>query len=297
MNPPIWTIRALLQWSSPWLARRGIDTPRLDAELLLADTLGLERIGLFLDPDRPLTLDELDAFKSRLKRRTDREPVAYIIGRKEFWKDSFVVDRHVLIPRPETETLLECVLLHFKDRTGPWRFLETGCGSGALLLSLLREFPQARGIGLDISPEALDISQRNALAMGMDRRVQWHRSDLLSALDGTTLSFEAIVANLPYVPRGEISMLQPEIVHFEPHLALDGGDDGLDLVRRFIFPAVSFLAPGGLLALEIDPRQRHEVVSLFEKQNLSGISVLPDCHRVARIVFGFSPDHRTSFHG
>ncbi|MBF0172531.1 MAG: peptide chain release factor N(5)-glutamine methyltransferase [Magnetococcales bacterium] len=291
MNPPVWTIRKLLQWSSPWLAERGVDSPRLDAELLLADTLELERIGLFLDPDRPLTRDELDGFKNRLKRRALREPVAYIIGRKDFWKDSFVVDPHVLIPRPETETLLECVLNHYTDRNVAWRFLEIGCGSGALLISLMREFPFATGMGLDISREAIAISALNARKTKTASRIDWLESDLLHALK-QPWQCHAMVANLPYIAQGDIPSLQPEVALYEPRLALDGGVDGLQIIRQLIPSAAQFLAPGGLLALEIDSRQRQEVVRLLESNGFGSVSSLDDCHHVPRVVFGIFADGR-----
>ncbi|MBF8271457.1 MAG: Release factor glutamine methyltransferase [Magnetococcales bacterium] len=262
-----------------------MDTPRLDAELLLADTLRLQRIGLFLDPDRPLTGDELKAFKERLKRREAREPVAYIVGQKDFWKHSFVVNCHVLIPRPETETLLECVLKHLADRRAEWHFLEVGCGSGALLISLLKEFPQATGIGLDISQQAIDISGINGQRIEVQHQVRWIQSDLLEQLPGHQ-SFDAIVSNPPYIARSRLPGLQPEIFLHEPHLALDGGKDGLDVLRRLVPSAFGVLKPGGLLAVEMDSCQKQEVETYFHAAGYEAVETLHDCHRVPRVVLG-----------
>ncbi|MBF0414157.1 MAG: peptide chain release factor N(5)-glutamine methyltransferase [Magnetococcales bacterium] len=269
------------------MAERGADTPRLDAELLLANALNLQRIGLFLDPDRPLNVEELGAYKSRLKRRAAREPVAYIIGQKDFWKNTFAVDRRVLIPRPETETLLEIVLKHYAERSGNWHFLDIGCGSGALVISLLLEFPNATGVGLDVSDEALMVSSLNGQRLQVDERVRWLSSDLMGVLDGAE-RFDVIVTNPPYVPHAEILGLQPEIFRYEPHVALDGGVDGLSVIRRLIPKAVGFLHPGGLLALEIDSRQKDAVVGLLQGCGLHRVGSLEDGHHVPRVVYGFA---------
>lgn len=276
-----------MQWGGPWLAQRGVDSPRLDAELLLADALSLERIGLFLDPDRPLSQSELGAYKLRMKRREAREPVAYIVGRKDFWKDTFVVNRHVLIPRPETETVLEGLLGHCSDRGAAWDFLEVGCGSGALLLSLLREFPNATGVGLDLSREAIDTSKLNGQRLGVHHRVQWVWSDLFAGLSGVHL-FDAIVANPPYIVGSQLPDLAPEIFYHEPRLALDGGVDGLDVIRRLVPAAFPFLKSGGMLAVEIDSRQQGDVVALFETSGFKAVRTLEDCHHLPRVVFGVS---------
>lgn len=284
---PVWTIRKLLQWSGPWLAKRGADTPRLDAELLLADALHLQRIGLFLDPDRPLSVEELGAYKSRLKRRAAREPVAYIVGHKDFWKNTFVVDRHVLIPRPETETLLEIVLKKYGERSNTWHFLDIGCGSGVVMISLLLEFPNATGVGVDVSDEALRVSSLNAERLRVAERVRWLHSDLLVGLESSE-RFDVIVSNPPYIPQSEVLGLQPEIFSYEPHLALDGGVDGLAVIRCLIPEAVGFLQPGGLLALEIDSRQRDQVLGLLHDCGLHRVGSLDDGHHVPRVVYGFA---------
>ncbi|MBF0423036.1 MAG: peptide chain release factor N(5)-glutamine methyltransferase [Magnetococcales bacterium] len=290
MGGSVWTIRSLLQWSAPWLARRGADTPRLDAELLLADVLHLQRIGLFLDPDRPLTPSELADFKSRLRRREAREPVAYIVGKKDFWKDTFVVNRSVLIPRPETETLLEIVLRAFPERNGAWSLLDVGCGSGAVLISLLREFPNAVGTGLDLSTAALQVSRQNGQRLGLDvgRQVRWLQSDLMANL-AQDARFDAILANPPYIPSREMSALQPEIVRYEPHLALDGGADGLDVIRRLVDSSSHFLNPRGLLAIEVDSRQAGTVAGWLTNLGFTGVGTQTDCYHHPRVVFGLAP--------
>lgn len=283
---PLWTIRLLRPWSAAWLQRQGSDTPQLDGDLLLADALGLRRIDLFLDPDRPLDPAELAAFKSRLRRRGQREPVAYILGRCSFWKETFRVAPAVLIPRPESEMLLETVLERFADREASLEILELGLGSGALLISLLREFANARGVGTDISEPALALARENGAALGVEGRLTCHQGDLTAPLDPGS-RFDVIIANLPYVTSAEMAGLEPGVRDWEPHEALHGGADGLDLLARLPSLAAPFLNTEGMLALEIGQTQGPAVSGFLRDAGYRDVTVHRDYGRRPRVVAGF----------
>ncbi|MEO5366674.1 MAG: peptide chain release factor N(5)-glutamine methyltransferase [Magnetococcus sp. WYHC-3] len=290
-SPQRWTVRSLLAWANPWLRERGIvDSPRLDAELLLAHALGVARLALFLDPDRPLVADELAAFKERIRRRAQREPVAYIVGRKAFYKAEFVVSPDVLIPRPETECLVEAALRHLHQRDAA-RVLDLCTGSGAVLLSLLGDRPADSGVGSDLSEAALAIARDNARRLGLSQRVTWVQGDLFAALapaeNGSgSWSFDLILSNPPYVADAEMAQLAVEIRDHEPELALRGGRDGMDLYRRLVPEAVPYLAPGGALMVEIGAQQGRGVADLFTRAGLAPVAVLKDYAGLDRVVTG-----------
>ncbi len=278
-----WTIRRLLQWCTPWLSQKGCDSPRLDGELLLAEVLNLERITLYLDPDRPLTAPELAAFKALVKRRAQREPVALILGRRDFWQHTFKVAPGVLIPRPETEGLLEAVIEHHPDRQAGLTMLEIGVGSGAVLCSLLAEYPRARGVGSDISATALTISRENAVRIAVSDRLRLLSGDLTAPL-AVGERFDLIVSNPPYIASPVLKTLAPEVARWEPIAALDGGGDGLAVLRRLAAECAGFLQPGGLLALEIGHDQAEAVSGLLAAAGYESITVRPDYGGQPRIV-------------
>ncbi|MBF0417974.1 MAG: peptide chain release factor N(5)-glutamine methyltransferase [Magnetococcales bacterium] len=280
--PAIWTIRTLLGWSTPWLARRGIDSARLDGELLLAKALGARRIDLFLDPDRPLNPEELADFKALIVRRAAREPVAHIVGMREFWGMTFLSSGAALIPRPETELLVETILSHFPDRSAPLAFLEPCVGSGALLCALLKEYPQAIGVGSDLSAEALGLARRNVEKCGYAARVELYQGDMDEGISERL--FDGVVVNPPYIVSGELAGLQPEVRDWEPRLALDGGEDGLTLLKRL--PALFWrrVREGGVGVTEIGYDQGEQVVALFREAGFAKVELLMDYHRLPRAV-------------
>lgn len=280
-----------MQWSAPWLREKGVESARLDAELLLAETLGLARIALFLDPDRPLLPDELAAFKVLLKRRARREPVAYILGRRDFWRETFAVGPGVLIPRPESEGLLEAVIERFPDREAPLNMLEVGVGSGAVLGSLLQEYPQARGVGVDCSAAALAIAAENGARIGVAERLTLMKGDLTAPLDPglDAHRFQVIVSNPPYVSTAELTEVAPEVAEWEPRQALDGGADGLAVLRRLPAACLPFLERDGFLALEIGCRQGQAVAALVAAAGFQAVTVRPDYSRHPRIVTASHP--------
>lgn len=239
-----WTPLALIAWTQGYFARSGVDAPRLSAEVLLAHTLGCDRVRLYLDFDKPIGEAELARYRQLVKRRADGEPTSYLTGTREFYARTFSVDARVLVPRPETELLVEAALAALPDAG---TVLDLCTGSGCIAIAVALERPTARVLASDVSSGALAVARDNAARLGA--RVEWMEGDLFAPLDGG-LRFDVIVSNPPYVPRAEIPGLSRE-VRREPALALDGGEDGLALVRRLVPGAAPLLRPGGTLLVEI----------------------------------------------
>lgn len=242
-----WTTLKVLDWTSQRFGQAGFESARLEAQVLLAHVLGCDRVGLYTRFDQPLQAEELATFRELIKRRLASEPLAYLVGEQEFWSLPFRVDARVLIPRCDTETLIEVVLDDTPERDAPHRVADIATGSGAVAITLARELPNAAVIATDVSADALALARDNAARNGVEARVELRQGDLLGPLAGDTV--DILVANLPYIPTGDLAGL-PADVRREPRLALDGGADGLDLVRHLVHGAPEALAPGGLLALE-----------------------------------------------
>ncbi len=272
-NPPVpreveWTILSLIKWATGYFTSYGIDSPRATAEILLATVLNLKRIDLYLRFDQPLLQSELSGFKSLIKRRINREPVAYITGKKEFWSLELDVTPDVLIPRPDTETLVEAALSCIGPADAPaaaGRALELGTGSGAIVLALASERPAYRYIATDISPNALQLARKNARHHHLDGSVQFIAGNWLDPFSLDAPFFDMIVSNPPYIPSGDIPGLQPEVCGFEPMLALDGRSDGLHAIRQIIFSAHPLLKPRGALLLEMGFNQKKAVIALIQQ--------------------------------
>ncbi|MCF0153329.1 MAG: peptide chain release factor N(5)-glutamine methyltransferase [Megasphaera sp.] len=254
----IWTIGALLQWTQQYFAGKGIDSPRLDAEILLAHVLHKERIYLYAHYDEPMNGEELAAYRAMVKQRADRLSVAHILGTKAFMGLDFKVSEDVLIPRPETEMLVETVVAA-AEGTAP-AIIDIGTGSGAIILSLLHYLPQATGTGVDISPKALAMAADNGRTLGLDDRVTWIESDLLANVSPCTCDW--LVSNPPYLTRDDMEQLQPEVRH-DPALALYGGDDGLDFYRRIAADSPAYVKAGGHCVVEIGAGQADGVTAIF----------------------------------
>jgi release factor glutamine methyltransferase len=278
-----WTVRSLVAWARDWLAKKGVDNPRLDAELLLANALGCDRMRLYLDIDKPLAAEELARFKALLQRRAAREPVAYILGVKEFYGRSFEVARGVFIPRPETELLVQ-LALEAIPKEEPARVLDLCSGSGAVGVSIAAERPQAQVDLVEISPAASAAASRNAERHAKGR-ARVHQGDLYAALP-EQLRYRVITVNPPYVATHEARQLAPEIIDHEPSEALFGGDDGLAVLRRAIASAPSWLAQGGTFATEIDPSQGERVAELCQAAGLQGVRIERDLAGLDRHVVG-----------
>jgi release factor glutamine methyltransferase len=270
------TAREMIEAGAARLTAAGIDTPLLDAELLLAEAAGTTRsqiVAGLVDP-----VKSRRTYDAWLTRRVKREPLAYITGRQGFRRIDLRVDNRVLIPRPETELLVAVVKV---DR--PCGILDIATGSGAVALALADELPDATITAADISPGALEVASVNAREIGASERVTFIHSDLLESVEGI---YDAITANLPYVVAGDIDGLQPEVSMFEPRLALDGGPDGLDLVRRLADSAPAHLKPGGMLALEIGDGQAIETEEILKAAGFVETERHEDLNGIERVVSG-----------
>ncbi len=282
----VWTIKSLLSWTDTYFLDRGIDSPRLTAEVLLADVLGLRRLDLYLQHDRPLEKQELADFKCLIQRRTAKEPVAYIIGRKGFFKEQFKVGSGTLIPRPDTEVLVETAeawLADFRAENRQARVIELGVGSGAVIISLANLYPQHLYFGCDLSGDALAMTSVNAKELA-ETSIALFKSNWLSAV-AYRAQFDLILSNPPYIPSTEIESLAPEIRDHEPRMALDGGKDGLDAVRIILFQAGDRLFPRGQLMVEIGHDQKTAVAALAKRftwvSDVMFVKDLAGHHRVA----------------
>lgn len=263
-----WSILKLLNTTVPFFASRGIGKPRLDAELLLGHCLGKGRVDLYLQYDQPVTEEELERFRGLVKRRVKREPVAYITGIKEFWSLPFKVSSEVLIPRPETELLIEIALkripiLHHEPKGN--LFLDLGTGCGALAICVAKELKRRRAkiLATDISLGALRIAIENASRLGYGGEISFILADLFPPMRKTQI--DLVICNPPYIPTSQIQALEAEIKDFEPKGAVDGGPDGLALIRRIIAISPTYLKPGGVLILEVDPSQADGVAEMMRR--------------------------------
>ncbi|MFH0811102.1 MAG: peptide chain release factor N(5)-glutamine methyltransferase [Pseudomonadota bacterium] len=278
-----WTILTVLGWTTGYLQGKGITTARLDAEVLLAHALNMDRVGLYLNYDRPLQPPELARFRELARRRAKREPVAYIRGFKEFWSLEFEVSSPaVLIPRPETELLVEETLKAARGFSGqPLRLLEVGTGSGAVAISVAKELGRSV-LASDNSAVALAVARRNA--QRHEAAVKFIEADLLDESFGEA-AFEVVFSNPPYVSSAGLATAPPEL-SFEPRSALDGGPDGLEVIRRLVQQAPRVLTPGGWLLLEVGSGQAAEVAGLLEAAGFEAVTRVPDLAGMERLVKG-----------
>jgi release factor glutamine methyltransferase len=281
-EPRPWTVVDLLRWTTEYLAGKGVGNARLNGELLLGGTLGLRRLDLYLQFDRPLTPEELSAFRERIRRRARREPLQYIDGSVGFRDLTLRVDRRVLIPRPETEGLVQAVL-DWSSGSTSLRAVDVGTGSGCIALALATEGPFAEVIATDASGDALEVARANHLLAAPGAPVSFRAGDLLDPVAGE--QFDVVVSNPPYVGTGEADALEPEVREWEPPGALFAGATGLDVYTRLIPGAAAVLRPGGLLALEIGATQGPAVVGLIGAAGAyEGCEVKPDLSGRPRVV-------------
>lgn len=278
----VWTIERILKATNDYFAGKGIASPRLDAELLLTHVLSVPRITLYTHYDRPLTETERDTYRALVKRRGAHEPVAYILGAREFYGRSFKVNRDVLIPRPETEHLVDAVIAWLKaSQIAAPRIIDVGTGSGAIAVTLAAEIPDAQVIAVDVSSRAITVARDNATAL--NTTIDFRESDLLRDVQGP---FDVIVANLPYIGLTERPSLAPDVRDHEPSLALFSGDDGLDAIRRLVVEAPRLVADRALLALEIGASQGAAVQQLLRDAGFARVAVQADLAGHARVVTG-----------
>jgi len=318
VNDKIWTIGRILKWTEQYFRDKGIESPRLDAEVLLAHVLEKQRIYLYVHFDEPLQPAELAAYREMIKQRVLRVPVAQILGEKEFMGLTFKVTADTLVPRPDTEILVQAAVERLKAMKGeaktpedevladgeeassaanrdeaavdvsqePLRIADIGTGSGAICLSVLHYLADTAADTVDISPEARAVAEENAASLGLADRVTFHTGDLLQPLRGMT--FAAILSNPPYIPEADIAGLAPEVRLKEPHTALSGGRDGLDFYRRLAKEAPAMLVPGGFMAFEVGIHQAEPVAALAKANPLiARTEILPDYAGIDRVVVGW----------
>lgn len=283
MNPnqtEIWTILRLIQWGSDFFKKKGVDSPRLTMELLLAHVLKLSRFDLYMQFERPLSEPELAQLRNMVKRRAMREPLQYILEEAHFYKRVFEVTPAVLIPRPETELLVEEAL----RRGHSLRCLDIGTGSGCIGISIALERPETEVVAIDSSAEALEVARRNAERLGA-RNITFHQTDFFDDEGMRALgSFDLVVSNPPYIAAADLATLQPEVRDHEPHLALTDGGDGLRFFRRFIELSPRILRDESSFFMEIGYGQGQPLASMFRKVGFE-VDLLTDLDRVERILW------------
>jgi release factor glutamine methyltransferase len=283
----VWTVGRVVRWAADDFRTRGIENPRLEAELLLAHALSIDRMLVIVEPERPLDQGELSRYRDFIRRRRKGEPIAYIRGQKEFYGRVFRVDARVLVPRPDTETLVETALRRSSHAKVGGRYLDLCTGSGCVAISLARERPTCQVFAVDLSEDALAVARQNAVRLGAVGQVAWLGGDLFAALAETPgVRFDLLTANPPYIARDELGTLMTDVRDFEPRMALSGGEDGLELTRRIVAEAPRWLRAGGALAVEIGSDQAERVARLFGEAGFAEIAVDRDGAARDRVVSG-----------
>jgi release factor glutamine methyltransferase len=291
-----WTVLKILEWTSGYFKSKDIDLPRLDAELLLSRVLGLERIHLYVQYDRPLTEAEREQYRTLVRRRGAGEPIAYLLGEQEFWSLMFEVKPGVLIPRPDTETLveeaLEAAKILEKSHGPALRIADVGTGSGCVAAALAHELCSAHVFAGDVAPGPLEVAPRNAMRCGVADRVHVIEADNLLGLweAAKRQPFHMVVSNPPYIRSREFPYLMEEVRDFEPRVALEAGIDGLDVLEPLIGTASmdKVLLPGGFLAIEVSDNEQSETVkNLIKNNGFSGVRGRADLQGITRVVAGW----------
>ena len=275
------TLLSCLKDATALLKEVGIPTADLDARLLLEEVLQKDKAFCVLNPGYMLTSKEQQAFNTLIERRLTREPVAKILGHKEFWSLSFKTTQDTLDPRPDSETLIEAVLETYPDQQAPLKILDLGTGTGCLILTLLKEYPQATGLAVDISAEALDVARYNAAILSLADRIDFFQTSWTKDLMGT---FDVIISNPPYIPVSHAERLAPELA-FDPEGALyGGGDDGLEAYRLLAPPLSKHLSPEGKVFLEFGQGQEEDIQQIFESEGFKGCALYQDLSKIIRCL-------------
>jgi release factor glutamine methyltransferase len=285
----VWTVGRVVGWAADDFRSRGIESPRFEAELLLAHALDTDRMRVIIEPARPLADGELARYREFIRRRRAGEPVAYIRGQKEFYGRVFHIDKRVLVPRPDTEILVDTALRRTAQASMGRRYLDLCTGSACVAITLARERPTCKVFATDLSADALAVARENAIRLGAAFQVALLAGDLFDPVQALgKIRFDLITANPPYISDEEFASLPADVRGFEPHLALTGGEDGLAVTRRIVTGAGRFLRPGGVLALEVGAGQAERVKVYFEEANLGAIAVDKDYGGHDRVVSGIS---------
>ena len=273
-------ISNLLKEGSDILKKNNIQTNQLDAEILLSKLMNKKRERLIINSDENVSNEIINNYNTLLERRSKKEPIAYIVNHREFWSKDFYVNKHTLIPRPETELLCENVIKLFKDKE--FNFLDIGTGTGCILLSILSELKKAKGIGIDISKKAIDVAKKNSLNFNLEDRAKFIVKPFNKIFG---YKFDLIVSNPPYIKSIDIKNLKEDVRKFEPKLALDGGKEGLDVIKKVIYKSKTILKKDGLLALEIGFKQHYKVSQILKEQGFREKLLVKDYLNNIRCVF------------
>jgi release factor glutamine methyltransferase len=284
--PQQWTIGSLVKWATDDFRTRGIENPRLDAELIVAHVLGIDRTRVIIESLRPLEGAELSRLRELVKRRRSREPIAYLRGTREFYGLPFKVDPRVLIPRPDTEALVDTALTRTAHVSLSMRLLDLCTGSGCVAIAIAKQRPTGKITATDVSGDALAVARENAYRLGA-YNVAFAQGDLFEA--APSHRFDVITANPPYIASGEIPELMADVRDFEPRLALDGGADGLDFVRRILDGAPGRLEKDGVLAMEIGAGEADATRGLFAERGWRDLEIARDYGKIERVVSGRRP--------
>lgn len=279
LNPRI--AREALRWAVLRLQQERIESASLDARVLLEHVLGVSREQLLFSLDLEITKEQYTRLEILVEKRIERQPIAQIIGKREFWGMNFVVSENTLDPRPDSETLIEYVLERVKNRAAALRILDLGTGTGCLILSLLSELPAAKAVAVDYCEKALLIAKENAMALGLIGKVEFICSDWCENISG---EFDIIISNPPYIPSDAIAVLAPEVSKFEPKLALDGGKDGFSCYRKIVGALPKVMAKNGFVAFELGIGQQHLMEELARKNDLEVVGVRHDLGGIARCI-------------
>lgn len=284
-----WTVKRLLEWTTQFFGKKEVDSPRLSAEMLLAHVLGVPRIRLYTDFEKPVADDKLGVYRDLVKRAGNQEPIAYLTGRAPFFNLELLVSPAVLIPRPDTETIVENVVQLARAVPGfeAPRVLDLCTGSGAVALAVARALKNASVVATDVSGAALEVARKNAELLKLEGRVVFLEGDLFAALSGSPEAqpFDLVLANPPYIPSGDIERLDASVRDFEPKLALDGGPDGMELHRRILQGCDGRLKPGGRVFLETQFDQGPAVQAFAEGLgHLADVRILKDAAGHERVV-------------
>lgn len=277
------TIKTLLSTAKQRLREAGIETDVLDATILLQKALNISRETLIKEPEKSVPNEVVVQFREMLARRINHEPIAYIVGKKEFYGRDFEVTSATLIPRPDSEVLIDAILKHLpKEEKIPIRVIDLGTGSGCLLLTILAEIEGSSGVGVDISPEAILVAQKNAQKLGLAKRVEFRINDWRT--DEIRDGFDVVISNPPYIKKNDISGLHPNVYYYEPHTALDGGLDGLECYRQLARVIAQILKPSGMVFLECGLGQHQDVVEIFNQQKFKLVSFEKDLAGINRCI-------------
>ena len=272
-------IENTIEQASQTLRSHNILSHELDAQILLSDIMGVKREYLITNDQMIVSKKIIDKYNSAIERRIKREPIAYIIGKKEFWSKDFIVNKSTLVPRPETELLIYKIINFYKKKKV--NILDIGTGSGCILITLLKELVKARGIGIDISSKAIKTAKINASNFDLNSRVEFKVFDINKFIIG---KYDLIVSNPPYIPSKDIKNLSKDIINFEPRNALDGGYDGLDLIKKVIYKSNSLIKKKGVLAIEIGNKQYQKVSNILKSQGYREMSKEYDYKRNVRCI-------------